>query len=341
MKNALANFFPGYFALVMSTGIVSIAAHLLEMNGVARALLPLNVVFYVVLWGITLVRVACYPRRVLDDLISHARGPSFLSAAAGTFVLGGQVALLTGRLDIAVGLWCFGIALWTGLIYTFFTAVTVREPKPGLDEGINGSWLLVTVATEGICVLGTVVAPAFADRGPVLFAALAAFMLGGMLYIVIIALILYRWMFFSMRAEMLTPPYWINMGAMAITTLAGARLLLAAQEYPPLQSLSHFLTGFTVLFWATATWWIPLLVSVGIWRRLVQRVRFVYDPQNWSMVFPLGMYTVATFTYAKASGFGFLLVVPRVFVYISMIAWGLTFAGMARHVVRGIARRHA
>jgi len=49
---------------------------------------------------------------------------------------------------------------------------------------------------------------------------LSAYLLGAMLYILFIALILYRWRFLSMQPEKLSPPYWINMGALAITTLA-------------------------------------------------------------------------------------------------------------------------
>ena len=49
-----------------------------------------------------------------------------------------------------------------------------------------------------------------------------------MLYIVVIGLMFYRWTFFALDPDQATPPYWINMGALAITTLAGSNLLLAA-----------------------------------------------------------------------------------------------------------------
>src|SRR5688500_3325359 len=52
----LAGLHPAYFALVMATGIVSIAAHLLEIPIVPKALFALNVVFYPALWGLTLAR---------------------------------------------------------------------------------------------------------------------------------------------------------------------------------------------------------------------------------------------------------------------------------------------
>lgn len=326
----LADFFPGYFALVMATGIVSIAADALGMRVAARALLAINLAAYVVLWGATLARLARFPGRVVSDLTHHARGAAFLTKVAGTCVLGGQLALMTPWMGAARWLWYFGLALWVVLIYAFFAAVTVNDPKPTLEQGIHGGWLVLIVATESLAVLGAIVAPTFADPRHPLFIALAAYLAGTMLYVVLISLILYRWIFFSMSAQALTPTYWINMGAVAITTLAGSRLILASGSWPVLVELRPFLVGATLLAWTTATWWIPLLVIVGIWRHGVMRVPISYDPVYWSLVFPLGMYTAATIQFERATGFDFLAVVPRVFVWPALVAWLLTFAGMLR-----------
>ncbi len=46
ISRAAANLFPGYFALVMATGIVSIASSMLEMRLVAWMLLVINLVAY-------------------------------------------------------------------------------------------------------------------------------------------------------------------------------------------------------------------------------------------------------------------------------------------------------
>ena len=53
---------------------------------------------------------------------------------------------------------------------------------------------------------------------------------------------------------------------------------------------------------------------------MVERVPVTYDPQYWSLVFPLGMYTVATFMFANATGMPFLLIIPHIAVYIAMLA---------------------
>lgn len=322
------DFFPGYFALVMATGIVSLAMHFEGFRGFPEVLLWMNVIFYVVLWGVTVLRIAWFRSALIADLTHHARGVTFLTAVAGTDVLGVQFAILTPFLAVAAGLWVFAVLLWIILIYTFFAAVTIAEPKPSIDVAINGSWLLVTVATESLAVLGTLVAQTLGPVPLILFGALSAYLLGAMFYILFIALIVYRWIFLTMEPAKLSPPYWINMGALAITTLAGARLLLSSKGWVVLHDLQPFISGFTLFFWATGTWWIPLLVIVGFWRHVIERVPITYDPQYWSLVFPLGMYSVATFMFANATGMPFLLIIPRIAVYIAILAWLITLSAM-------------
>jgi tellurite resistance protein TehA-like permease len=336
LRSGIEGFFPGYFALVMATGIVSLAAHFCGLEAVARLLLYLNVGAYLVLWGITLARLALYPARVRGDLMQHARGATFLTTVAGTCVLGSQLQILASAHAMAFGLWLLGLVLWALLIYVFFAAMTVAEAKPPLEAGINGAWLLAVVATESLTVLGTLVSRDRPDREAVLFVSLLAYLVGAMLYLLLMTLILYRWLFFSLAADKMTPPYWINMGALAITTLAGSRLLLAAPQWPLLAELQAFLKGFTLFFWAGACWWIPLLLVLGFWRHVLQRVPIVYDPQYWSLVFPLGMFTVATVVLRQATGIEMLAGIPHVFVWPALLAWSLTFLGMLRALLRAL-----
>ena len=102
--SAIAMLFPGYFALVMATGIVSIAAHFLGMEPIAQGLLWFNVAAYVVLWGLTLTRMAKYRTLFMADLISHGRSVLFLTIVAGTCVLGIMAIVL---LLVILQLWLF------------------------------------------------------------------------------------------------------------------------------------------------------------------------------------------------------------------------------------------
>ena len=112
ITGAVEHLFPGYFALVMATGIVSIAAALLAMPRLAVGLLVVNVACYAVLSTMLVVRLFRYFGRVLDDLRNHARGPGFFTVAAATCVLGSQFVTVSENIAVARGLWCAGIALW-------------------------------------------------------------------------------------------------------------------------------------------------------------------------------------------------------------------------------------
>src|SRR4051794_7616725 len=124
--SALAQLFPGYFALVMATGIVSIGAHFNGMTAVSQALLWFNVTAYLVLWGLTVARAILFRREFVADLVNPPMTVTFLTMVAGTFVLGSQFALLTPYIAVASGLWFFGLLLWVVITSLFFTVTTVH-----------------------------------------------------------------------------------------------------------------------------------------------------------------------------------------------------------------------
>ena len=335
VQGGLAELSPASFAMVMATGIVSIAAHFQGLESLAVALLWLNLLAWAVLWVLSVLRMVRHPARFFGDMIDHVRGPGFFTMVAGTSVLGNQLVMLADDYGHALALWGISVALWIGLTYTIFTAFIIKEVKPTLEQGITGGWLLAIVATQSLAVLSALLATHAAAPWKLVFNffALSMWLWGGMLYIWMMSLIFYRYTFFRFSPGDLAPPYWINMGAMAISTLAGSLLIINAPEAPFLASLLPFLKGFTVLYWATGTWWIPMLLVLAIWRYGYKRFPLKYDPLYWGAVFPLGMYSACTYEMARAMELDFLDFVPPVFLYVALAAWTMAFIGLARRLV--------
>ncbi|MDX9765673.1 MAG: tellurite resistance/C4-dicarboxylate transporter family protein, partial [Chiayiivirga sp.] len=336
LRHATASLSPGYFSMVMATGIMSIAAHLLGVPVLAKALLALNWLLFIVIGALALAHLVWHPRRVRDDLFNHLNAPGFFTFVAACGVLGSQSLLIGGDLRVAATLGTVGLLAWIGFTYTIFTVLTVKQEKPELARGINGGWLLAVVATQSMAVLAALIAPAVGQplRMELNFFALSMWLWGGMLYIWMMSLIFYRYTFFTFSPADLSPPYWINMGAMAISTLAGSLLILNAPHAPFLHSMLPFLKGFTVFYWATGTWWIPMLVVLAIWRHGVRRFPFTYDPMYWGAVFPLGMYAASTHRMIDALQLPFLARLPQAMFAIGMAAWALLFAGQLRALYR-------
>jgi tellurite resistance protein TehA-like permease len=324
------------FGMVMATGIVALAVNLIGLHAVAMALYTIAAAAYVILWVLTVARVVRYPRQVFTDLIDHMHGPGFFTMVAASSVLGSATLLLTQNTGVAFALWLITVVLWLLLTYTIFTALTVKENKPTLDKGISGGWLLAVVATQSIAVLSSLLAVKIAQpyRLDLNFLALSMWLWGGMLYIWMMSLIFYRYTFFRFSPSDLAPPYWINMGAMAISTLAGSLLIVNSAEAPFLNSILPFMKGFTVFYWATGTWWIPMLLILGVWRHIIKRFPLRYDPLYWGAVFPLGMYSVSTYEMTQALDFHFLSDLPVLFAWVGLFAWALAFGGFVFSLVQ-------
>ena len=325
---------PAYFALVMATGIVSIDCHLFGFHAFAEFLFWINLAAFSSLWIFTAARIYIFPDRYFADWTSHQRGLGFFTYVAATSVIGTQIVLIAGNSALGHLFWWIALFQWVVLTYAIFIILAVKENKPSLEEGINGGWLVSVVAIQSVCILGTIIRnqiPLSSDIAD--FLLISLWLAGGMLYIWLISLIFYRYMFFPFSPTDLMPPYWVNMGAMAISTLAGASLTANMGKTSLLIQLVPFIKGLTMMYWATATWWIPMLVVLGFWRHIIKGFRLNYDPLYWGLVFPLGMYSAATFKLGNMIGAAFLIWIARAFLVIALSAWLLCFLGMLESVL--------
>ncbi len=328
LDREVAGLYPGCFALVMATGIISNAFFLEGRRAVSDALFAANLAAYPWLIALTIVRALRHGRALWTDLLDPRLVFSFFTIVAGTDVFGIAVHL-RGFPAVAFALWVAALILWLALVYFSFGVLTFLNTAHGANV-VHGGWLIAIVGTELLVILGTVVAPGLGALGPTVFVLIH--MLWGVglaLYGIFIVLFAQRIFFVDVSPDDITPLLWVVMGAAAIATNAGSTLILSETGMPFLASMRPFIDGVTLIAWAWATWWIPLLVLFGIWKHGVCRVPLAYTPMLWSLVFPLGMYALASLRLSLAADFPPLRAVSHAMVWIALAAWIATAAGLA------------
>jgi tellurite resistance protein TehA-like permease len=309
----------------MATGIISNALFYEKHHILSDILFYINLIAYPILLIFTATRAIRFRRALWADLTDPRSVFSFFTIVAGSDVLGSAVGL-RGLAAMALLLWLLALTLWTLLIYFSFGVLTFLNTAHGANV-VHGGWLIAIVGTESLVVLGTAVAPTLGEMGPAVFVLLHLLWGVGLgLYAIFIALFAYRIFFFDVEPDDITPLLWVVMGAAAISTNAGSTLILTESGIPFLLSMRPFIDGVTLLMWGWATWWIPLLVLFGLWKHVICRAPLVYTPMFWSLVFPLGMYALASLRLSLAADFPPLRAVSQAMVWVAVGAWTVTAA---------------
>ena len=337
-EQALAGLAPGYFALVMATGIVSIALRMAGADGAALVLLVLAAVAAAVLTALYILRWVRHRDRMRADARNPETAFGFFTivAAAGVLAVGLQQV---GMGTASVVLLAIGAAIWIVLGYVLPWQVLMRRDGEPILARTNGSWFIWSVASQSLAVglSGLKPAtPAYADLLGLL--TVMAWSVGTILYAGIAVLVILRIVHFGITPQQFEPTYWVAMGALAIAVVAGAGIY-AMDSVPMVDAARGLIGGTVVIFWCFALWQIPLLAGAGLWRHLIHRVPLRYVPSLWSIVFPLGMFAVASMRLGRVEHLPLVEGVGVAGMVIAVLAWAAVSAGLVVTLVRGVLGR--
>ena len=330
MHAALRELSPGYFAAVMATGIVSVGLADDGRRLLSRCLLVLTVASFVGLLVLNAWRLVSHRTELVDDFTHPLRGFGFYTFVAAADVLAARIATDAGALALVLLVVAAVCWLLRGYAVPWTTRLGAGE-RP-IVAAANGTWFMWAVGGQSVAVAAAVLAGV--RSWPALPAiAVGAWFLGVFLYAVDGVFVAMRLLAYDFGPDDLTPPYWVAMGAAAITALAGAEISLLPRD-AILDAAGEAIRGGTLFAWVLATWLMPALFAMGWWRHVTHRVPLRYDANLWSIVFPLGMYAVASTRLGVAEHHSVLVDVGRVWIWVALAAWLVTAAAGAQHVVR-------
>ncbi len=335
VRHAVEGLTPGYFALVMATGILSVALELEGHHLLSEALVLVCAAAFVVLLALNLWRIVAYRHAVVADFTDPRRGFGFFTFVAGTNVLGVRLAL-SGLDDAAAVLLVVAGAAWLAMGYVVpWTAILGHAQRP-VVAAANGTWFIWAVASQSVAVSAATLEPVFDTvRRELAVLAIVSWSVGVFLYGSTGVIVALRLMLYRFGPGDLTPPYWVSMGALSITVLAGARIVEMA-DAPMVAVTRELIAGLAVVFWAFATWLIPVLVAAGWWRHVRRRVPLHYEATLWSIVFPLGMYAVAGIYLGRADHLPLVEGVGETELWVALGAWAVVLVAMVLHLVRTV-----
>lgn len=338
VRDSVRTLTPGYFALVMASGIVSIG---LEQEGLIRlswVLFVVAAVSYVVLIVLNTWRFVSFRAELVADFRAPRRAFGFFTFVAGTNVLGTRAAGEEWYALTAV-LLVIASAVWLVMGYVIpWSAVLSHTERPVVALA-NGTWFIWVVASQSVAVAATSLEEHYdGARQWLAILAVLSWSVGVFLYAASAIIVSLRIMLYELEPEDLDPPYWVAMGAVAITVVAGAQIA-GMESAPMVDATRALIAGLSVVFWAFATWLIPVLMAAGAWRHFVRRVPLRYVATLWSIVFPLGMYSVASMYLGNVDRLPIVGAIGAGWLWVAVSAWVIVAVAMVRHVALALTGR--
>lgn len=323
---------PDIFAVVMATGIVSVAADDRHYPRISDALAAVSSLAFVLLTAGLIVRVIARPQSAVGEIGDPDVALRMFTAVAACSVLGVRF----NRHPVLV--WMLGaasLAAWLLLVPLACRDVASR-PRAELRDHAHGAWLLASVGTAGLGITAADLAVDERSTG-LLLVAVAFWLLGLAAYLAVTWLVAWRAASAPFVPDQVTPDSWILMGALAIATVTGDHVLFATDAVNA--GGLGWVRPATFVLWVIASLWIPVLLYAEMWRVDSRAGSLHFAGVWWSAVFPLGMYAAASAETASVQNRPPLVTISLVLFWVALTVWLLVAVGLAHRAVSALRIR--
>lgn len=289
----IKNFIPSWFAAVMGTGILAISSlmyssYLPILSSVAVALFYFNILMFfafIIPWTL---RWIMYPKNAFADLKHPILGSFYPTVAVACLVLASDFIFIGHNMFIAKIFWAFGaIGMFLFSLIVLFYMFKSEEIK--LDH-VNPGWYIPPVGLIVVPIAGSLIMPHTSGliHELVVFTNYYGWGTGFMLYVALLAVVLYRFILHNPLPSKLAPTIWINLGPIG----AGIIALINLVNNSSFISIKEPFYVFSFLFWGFGVWWALMAIIMTI--HYVKNLKLPYGMPWWAFIFPLGAYVASS-----------------------------------------------
>jgi len=339
---------PNWFASVMGTGIVAIAAATLPFRVPGLHVFALAVWVLAAAWLAAVSAAwAVHAAMHTDRARAHADNPvmaqfwgapamALLTVGAGTLLVGRDWTGAAAAVDIDWVLWFLGTAL--GLVtacWIPYLMMTRHEIKP---DGAFGGWLMPIVPPMVSAATGALLVPYAAAgqaRLTLLVCCYAMFGISLFISVIIITLLWGRLVTYKTLPAVMVPTSWIVLGPLGQSITATGNLANdgGLTLHPPYAAgADAFALLYGIPTWGFAMAWLVIAASITL---RAARKGLPFGLTWWSFTFPVGTCVTGTVGLAARTGSDLLRYGAGALFLLLLAAWVIVAVRTVREGARG------
>ncbi|MCF6156328.1 MAG: hypothetical protein E3K36_14040 [Candidatus Brocadia sp.] len=327
-----------WFTIVMATIMIASISHMYGYEVIAPYFFSasLAILFSVVVFKA--VQTVLFYKDSLEEILNPEKTLYFFTIVGSVNFIGICFSRVFHLYTTATICWYVATGLWLGTSLSSFSILFLHKKSADrkIEDVLHGGWFFATVGTQSTALLGVIVAERAITH--VIFLQLFSFALwsiGASLYLVFMALIVLRLVFYRFDSNNVLSPYWMNIGAAAITAITGAALYQHIQVAGgPFVDFLSFLKGISLLFWSFGLWWMPFLIILTLRKLIYSDEGLSFTIGYWEIVFALGLYADSTIQMVGLFEGQYLAIISICFYIACIILWCFSSIFTIVHLVK-------
>ncbi len=346
--SALSGLGPNWFASVMGTGIVAVAAATLPVDVPALRVLAtafwlLAVALLVALTAATALRWYRFPAaaraHLSDPVMAHFHGApvmGVLTVGAGTLLVGTD--LIGSRWAVGIDLVLWSVGTVGGLAGAVVVPWLLLSRRRLTVAGAFGGWLMSVVPPMVSASTGALLVPHLPSRlqVPMLVAGYGMVAFSLVASVVVVAVLGYRLVVHPAGPAAMVPTLWIVLGPLGQSVTAVNLLADAAVPVLPAATASALMTVAvdygSVVLGAAALW---AIYAAAVTVRTARRGGLPFTLTWWSFTFPVGTCVTGASGMARHTGSVVFAIVAVVLFVLLVAAWSVVAARTVAGCRRG------
>lgn len=327
-----------WFTVVTATTIIASISQLYGYEKVSPYFFIAGLVAFLSIAVFMIVRACLFYKETLNELINPEKTLYLFTVVVAVSLVGVCFSRIFHLQTTASVCWYVAIGFWLGISLFSFSILFLHHKSEDREivNILHGGWFFVTAGTQSVAFLGVIVAEHSITHA--IFFQLFSFALwsiGASLYLIFMTLIIMRLVFYRFDSNACLSPYWMNVGAAAITALTGSALYQYINIIGgPFVDFLPFLKGISLFFWSFGLWWLPFLIVLAIRKRTSNSEGFAFTVGYWEVALAIGLYASGTIQLVGLFKGQYLVILSMCFYFAFIVLWCFSSIFTIVHLVR-------